>query len=543
MRHNQPSPRHRKQSITRYLLLFLLAIAAFVAWQLLGPAPAIRVSRHTTYIAAPLRRDGLPDFPRYVLEKHRAGVTPENNAAVLMWQVFGPEEGSRGMTPDEWQVLGRELQFTSVEPVNGYLGKLYSNQRAVAAWMLEQGRLQTTKGKPSEEAIAEVLQMAWPFKTREASELLDVVQNEIGATLSTPWKSEQLPPVAAWLERNESQLDLLVEASKRPRLFSPEASFFTDPDAELMSYWSRDIYWKTSEIGHILPSRAMWRLGEGRHRAAWDNLFAVLCWSRLIGQDTSLIQKLTAPALEDNARSGVLALIEDKDLPPDLAKQVARELASLGPVVQFADAFDEMERIHFIHIVVTAHKAGAGTFLSYFDQQDESATTFLNHVAFDWNIVLTQGNHWYDRISKAFNLPNHEDRVRELTDLDFELQALAAQVRSPGVWLESAINRRRRSETLAAALISQFQLPLLQLLAIEDRADSQLRGLQLAAALAAYRAEHGEYPERLDQLVPEIVPKLPEFHTADPLVYERDGESYTFSSGSEDLIHKRAEPQ
>ncbi|MGD9635889.1 MAG: hypothetical protein AB7G28_09200 [Pirellulales bacterium] len=445
------------------------------------------------------------------------------------------------MSPDEWKALGKELQFTSVEPVNGYVGKLYSNQRAVAAWLHEQGRLHTPQGKPSEEAVAELLQMAWPFKTSEASDLLDLVQSEIDKTLSAPWKSEELPPLATWLQRNHTQLDLLVEASKRPRLYSPDASFLVDPEADLFSYSSSDFLWTTSEIRYALASSAMWHLGEGRHREAWDNLFAILRWSRLIGQNPSLTEKLRAHAFEDTAQASLVALIEDKNLPPELARKIARDLASMQPVVQFADAFDEMERFHFIHMVILIHKEGAGTFLSYFDRDDESATQVLNHVSFDWNVVLQRGNNWYDRISAAFKLPNHDDRERELTVLDSELQTLSDQVRSPGVWLQIAINRRRRSETLAAALITEFQLPLLRLLAIEDQAASRLQGLHLATALAAYRAEHGEYPERLNQLVPEILSKLPELHSAESLVYQRDGDSYILSSGGNDLVHESAE--
>jgi hypothetical protein len=225
-----------------------------------------------------------------------------------------------------------------------------------------------------------------------------------------------------------------------------------------------------------------------------------------------------------------------------LAKHVARDLASLGHVVRFADAFEEMELIHFIDMILLTHREGVGTYLGYFDQKDESASTVLNHVSFDWNVVLLRGNNWYDRISAAFKLPKHGDRVRELSNLEAELQALAAAVRSPGVWLEGSINRRQRSESLAAAIITQFAFPLSRLLEIEDQAASRLHGLQLTAALAAYRAEHGKYPDRLDQLVPAIVPKLPDLRTAAPLKYERDGDSYILSSGDDDIVQPAVAP-
>ena len=69
---------------------FVAAVVGWVALQTLVPAPPIAVSRQTTYITEPLGPDGLPNYKRYVLEKYRDGATPENNAAVLLWQAAWP---------------------------------------------------------------------------------------------------------------------------------------------------------------------------------------------------------------------------------------------------------------------------------------------------------------------------------------------------------------------------------------------------------------------------------------------------------------------
>ncbi len=68
---------------------FLLLLVLFL-WQLFGPSPRIIVSPQTTYITAPLKPNGLPDYGRYLLDKSGEGVTPENNAAVLLLQSVGP---------------------------------------------------------------------------------------------------------------------------------------------------------------------------------------------------------------------------------------------------------------------------------------------------------------------------------------------------------------------------------------------------------------------------------------------------------------------
>src|SRR6188768_2819914 len=70
-----------------FLLLFCLFL-----YQLFGPNPPIVVSKQTTYITEPLTENGLPDYEAYYRDEFRKGVTPENNAAVLLFQVFGPGE-------------------------------------------------------------------------------------------------------------------------------------------------------------------------------------------------------------------------------------------------------------------------------------------------------------------------------------------------------------------------------------------------------------------------------------------------------------------
>ena len=36
-----------------------------------------------------------------------------------------------------------------------------------------------------------------------------------------PWQADEFPLVAGWLAANEQPLDLVVEASKRPRWYNP----------------------------------------------------------------------------------------------------------------------------------------------------------------------------------------------------------------------------------------------------------------------------------------------------------------------------------
>ncbi|MBV6394300.1 MAG: hypothetical protein KPEEDBHJ_03554 [Anaerolineales bacterium] len=49
------------------------------------------------------------------------------------------------------------------------------------------------------------------------------------------------------------------------------------------------------------------------------------------------------------------------------------------------------------------------------------------------------------------------------------------------------------------------------------------------AALEAYKADHGSYPEKLDQLVPDYLPSVPVKTDELDFSYSSDGATYSFS--------------
>src|ERR1700723_4578254 len=58
-------------------------------------APRLKLSRETTYITAPLDKDGDVDYAAGLSELLGKGVTPESNANVLLIKAVGPGSGER----------------------------------------------------------------------------------------------------------------------------------------------------------------------------------------------------------------------------------------------------------------------------------------------------------------------------------------------------------------------------------------------------------------------------------------------------------------
>ena len=85
--------------------------------------------------------------------------------------------------------------------------------------------------------------------------------------------------------------------------------------------------------------------------------------------------------------------------------------------------------------------------------------------------------------------------------------------------------------------MARFLVPNVQKALIRAITGETQRQLVLAAiGLERYRLRHGRYPERLEELVPDILPAVPvDFGDGKPLRYKRAGEKYELWSVWEDL--------
>ena len=104
------TPPKKKISIFWWLGGLALVLGAVFLFQLIGPSPRIIISKQTTYITTPLLPNGLPNYEEYVRQKLREGVTPENNAAALLFQALWPS----GLDPKQYGAVADELGLSEI---------------------------------------------------------------------------------------------------------------------------------------------------------------------------------------------------------------------------------------------------------------------------------------------------------------------------------------------------------------------------------------------------------------------------------------------
>ncbi len=156
------------------------------------PRVLVTISKETTYITGPLRKDGYPDYIAALNERFKKVVTAENNSAVLFWQAMGPAE-------IDAKLRSRYFQMLDMHPLpekGDYFvpWDAYVQRRKDA----KDGRiLEATNEKP------------------------DPMLDQLSEAMKRPWSKEEFPLLAEWLAANEKPLALLVKASRRPYRYDP----------------------------------------------------------------------------------------------------------------------------------------------------------------------------------------------------------------------------------------------------------------------------------------------------------------------------------
>ncbi|HEY3393497.1 MAG TPA: hypothetical protein VGK58_12375 [Lacipirellulaceae bacterium] len=467
------SPTRKKPRVEWWLGSLVVLFPALAMFQ--QGAPPIILSRETTFVTEPLKADGLPDYEKYALAVYRANIVPENNAAVLLWTAMWPGE----IEPADYSRFCRELGLVEVPDAATACQPLYGddNRRHVLKWLHSRGNANATQ---------------------------DTVGAVLDEATTRPWKIQSLPPLADWVRKNRSALDAIVAASHRPQFYSPSPSLLNEVDEPLVEMLMPGAQMARS-AARSLSVRAMSYLGEGHINRAWQDILACHRLARLLPTGT-LIEYLVAIGIDEKASDSTVALLSDPRISPEQARPVLRDIQSLSEFTTIADSYDELERIVYLDSVLALRGRRARAWQELFELDDE----FFNvtKLPADWNVALRQGNELYDRMAATARMPSSRARDAAISRIIADIEKLGddAKRRLPSI---AVLNPQARGEVFAALTIALMVPAFDASLTAQDRVNTKLHLTRLAAAIAVYRAEHGTYPAKLDDLAPSVLLRVP----------------------------------
>lgn len=500
------------------LLVAVAAVAAAVlAYGLYGSEASIVVSPETTLITEPLAADGLPDYARHSLALTGRGTPPAANAAVPLLEAFWPMD----LEEDDLVAVCADLGIERPDqPLVGFKGDNFFFDDEIRA------------------GIEPLLEQAGPGPSRAAD-----VGEVLEAAASHPWRSADLPSLAAWLDTNARGLDLVVAASTRPRLYLPAPMLLTGQRGKLLFDTPPPLQpLRSGSRGLVL--RSMHRLGDGRFAEAWSDIRAVHRLARLAPKADagSLIGHLMATALSATACQATLRLLDAPGLPADIVAAVGRDLESLPPLTapRRSIVTERLGMLDFmIHVCQMPREERAEVFRVLECRDPAVERTYTTSL--DWSAVLATTVADYARLDAALAHPSWAERQQALDLLGRE--ATAAVTPPAGTFrhvLHTAAlltSRRVRSERIPSVFGSNWVPAIRSGDAATTRGQAVLSLTRITAALAAWRdgdAKRG-YPERLDELVPRHLDRVPNDPFTDaPFRYERRGDGYLLASVGQD---------
>lgn len=430
-----------------------LAIGALL-WGLFGPEPRIIVSRETTCITEPLAQDVLPDYRTHLLSLYGPAPPPEDNAAAVLLQVLWPLEMTSPSA--ELTAVCRALAMPDTPP----------DDRPLVA--------------PMQDAVVKAA----------------VEKSAIGSiekTQAMPWKSSDLPELAAWVENHSPALDRLLEASQRPRYWFPSPTLLMPKEQPLIGVTLPDIQ-SFRRAGGALASRAMWHLGAGRTREAWADILGIHRLSRLLApardRPAFIVTHMIAISVAGQAGQATRQLLSMPGLRDDERAIIHRDLAALAPLGTIREPL-RAERLAGIDLAVwlsSARLPGSRRrrFMECLDLSSGGfPSQFVLFTSLDWNLVLKRLNAAYDEIDAAACLPTAAQREAALKRLD----GGRGSALPSGGWLAAAgrllnllVSRSTRSDQAADTIQAMFMPALSNHAARVTRAHADFEALLTEAA-------------------------------------------------------------
>jgi len=490
----------------------LIILGIYAAW----PGRfTFTVSPETTYITEPVDAKGYVDYPTALNRRLSDGGTPENNALVLIVQALGPRPEGRPLPPDYYRWLGIDPPPDDGEYLIGR-EKYFDTH-------LKDGPVEVPNG-----AAVGGNDEAPPLPADRKQEWSD----RIGRATKSPWKADAEPDIADWLKRNEKPLALAIAASKRSHYFQPRVGKSDDArEARLIGSLLPHVQ-KCRELVNALSCRAMGRVAEDDYDGAWQDLLACQRLGRLVARG-SLIENLVGIALVTIATNGETTLLGYGNHSSRQILAWLEDLRKLPPLPAFADYMDLSERFMTLDALQSI-AAGGGEAIDSPAGKAPPERPFWDRLFtrnIDFDPAFRNANRAFDECVVAARLGDRAARKEQLARIERDVEQANRAARHAGITGRLAEGSADRGERIGNILIGLLLPATHKIQDAADRTEQTQINLQIAFALAAFRADQGKYPPRLDELVPKYLPKIPpDVFSGKPLIYRPSETGYLLYS-------------
>ncbi len=476
-----------------------------------GLQTVITISPETTFIVEPLDEVGFPDYIAFLNERGKT-IKPEENAAVDLARIFGLDSGLEGAERvvychDAAKLMGvtEDSDVVFEETYKDYIEQLLKRRRV------------------SDQDYA-----------RAMNELM------MSFGYSRGWKRERHPELYDWISKdsNVKTIAMLEAMSEKKEFYWPSIVPMRKTQI-LPNVWYA--YANNLYGGYrVLQTSTMLDMGEGRYKDALRKFAAVHRLAELQSRQESLIEKYVAYQMNSSILYCEMAFVQDPEVPLEIVVSLQKQLWEVKPTVgiieSFANYLRECQLAQIVFIAKNWKYEGKPLIEAVREISTPSSETEMiircsAMLPIGFDEALRRTNKRYDEIQSWSELTGSQryEKAVYLMDLwESEAKSLSPLRVVLGYIFGGREYRGRFLETLVSC---QSLSGPGSLLTLDDQLQMKFELADVAISMERYFRAHGEYPDDLDDLVPEYISKIPvdRFSEA-PLIYELVDGEYRLSS-------------
>ncbi|TWT38411.1 hypothetical protein [Blastopirellula retiformator] len=331
-----------------------------------------------------------------------------------------------------------------------------------------------------------------------------------------PWRRADYPPLATWADENRDRFDLLHTIEQRDRFYYP-SPYLAKPDRILIS----NILGGSERLRHAaraLQCRAMMYVGEGNAQLAWNDLRLIYLFSRLQMPQCTIIDAMTGHAIEGVAYDGMKYLLDSGLCDQQLLDQMAQFLSDFPPPVDIAGVIDTTDRWAMLEVRMRASDVEDVTI-----GQDIPGNVDLFDLPYDKNMTLRRINQRFDEWTAMMKIDDPAKYLQAIEQYPVQAQADLQTWNNRGAIVAATISQSVRGIYAGDAICSWTFSNLGSAKRPYFRTLTEEQLTRMAIQLSKYRLEHGEYPESLSAMDPQL--KAADLHDicapGEDLIYER----------------------
>lgn len=353
-----------------------------------------------------------------------------------------------------------------------------------------------------------------------------------------PWTTTEYPTLAAWLDQAKPYFDIYSEAVKKPNYTS-----MTNIRDCSLSESEREQY---SMLHIILPdvqasrafarnaaTRVMNRIATGDLDGAADDILAMVRLGRHLqnGQGRFIVERLVGIAIEGIAVKSLCGWLQYGEPSKEQLVAMLDRLDAIPAPGPLEDNFDVGMLFAFDVVKCVARPTDTATELGFFKRYSVLATCIdmLNEVdgnildlsvrsldapllalPLDLNAAYDEARRWNERCYADTIGGTLHETIMKLNELEKQLDPNKGGKRpvAPSRWTANG-RGRWLGQKAALAIALEGGIIMRPAVAASIRSASLWEMARLAISLEEFKRDQGDYPQKLDELVPDYLAQLP----------------------------------